>query len=321
MPQSVELRVFPSVSTLRTIFRLVAVLMLAVLPALGRELAITVDDLPSPDQATNRAMLDVLQAHRAPAVGFVNESRLHVEGERDARVALLRMWLDAGMTLGNHTFMHRDLNTTPLAQYQDDVIRGEVITRQLMRDRGHTRFYFRHPFTHSGATAEAKQGLEDFLASRGYTIAPFTIENSDYVFNAVYLRALSSGDKMLAEKVRAAYVAYNDVVFDYFERRSREVLGYEVRQIVLIHVNRINADCLDELLRKWKAGGYSFVTLERALEDKAYAIPDKFIGPQGLSWIHRWTVALGQQNRWQDEPDPPKWIMELYRASQTSAAR
>jgi hypothetical protein len=46
----------------------------------------------------------------APAIGFVNERGLQVEGERDARVAIVRSWLEAGMTLGNHGFRHQDLS-------------------------------------------------------------------------------------------------------------------------------------------------------------------------------------------------------------------
>ena len=56
-------------------------------------------------------LLRVLRRHRAPAIGFVNEGQLDAGGERrSAREALLQAWIDAGMTLGNHTYAHRDLN-------------------------------------------------------------------------------------------------------------------------------------------------------------------------------------------------------------------
>src|SRR5207248_9796407 len=80
-----------------------------------RRVAITVDDLPGaiPARPTangelreleryNEAIPAILKAHRAPATGFVNEKKLHVAGERDARVALLQKWIDAGFELGNH---------------------------------------------------------------------------------------------------------------------------------------------------------------------------------------------------------------------------
>lgn len=72
----------------------------------GRTIAITLDDLPGVPSADlkgvremNRGVLAALKRVGAPAIGFVNEEKLQVEGERDARVAVLRSWLEAGMTL------------------------------------------------------------------------------------------------------------------------------------------------------------------------------------------------------------------------------
>jgi hypothetical protein len=79
-----------------------------------REVAVTFDDLPAQlgnarVAEINRKLVESITRHKIPAVGFVNEGRLFVPGESDARVAqiaLLRLWLDAGLELGNHTFSH-----------------------------------------------------------------------------------------------------------------------------------------------------------------------------------------------------------------------
>lgn len=287
-----------------------------------REVAVTVDDLPKGGdykdlktiQAVNRQMLSTLVAHRVPAIGFVNERKLYFRGEVDARIEVLRMWLEAGMALGNHGFAHLRFHDTPLAQYQDDVIRGEAVTRQLMHEKGARQLYFRHPYTSTGATREAREAFEAFLKSRNYAIAPFTVENADFVFNEVLVRARQKRDEALAQRARKAYLDFTDTMFDYFERRSREILRYEVKQILILHVNEINAECLDEILRRLRSRGYSFVSLEEALRDKAYQIKDDYVGPMGLSWLHRWTVSLGIDMKYKEEPDPPKFILDLYRA-------
>ena len=82
--------------------------------------AVTFDDLPyaavaSDDDAALASMtarlVHRLQAEQVPAVGFVNEAKLHRDGELDpARVVLLRTWLDAGFELGNHTYSHPSLD-------------------------------------------------------------------------------------------------------------------------------------------------------------------------------------------------------------------
>ena len=102
----------------------------------GRWVAIPFDDLPMAGEQLGGSwdldearlvperLLETLKARRVPAIGFVNESKLHVPNQMDARIALLDQWLDAGMELGNHTFSHPNLHRTPLAEYQEDVIRA-----------------------------------------------------------------------------------------------------------------------------------------------------------------------------------------------------
>ena len=287
---------------------------------LNRSVAVTFDDLPevfSRDLAAMRRnteeILRVLTLRRVPALGFVNEGKLHVTGELDARTEVLKKWVDAGMTLGNHTFSHLKLFNTPLLIYQDDVIKGEVITRRLMSNRQPYQLYFRHPYTSTGPNKEVKAAFEKFLNERGYKIAPFTIENSDYIFNQMYADARRKNDNLLMERLRTAYLDYNDSQFEFMERLSKEMFAREISQILLIHSNDINADSLDEMLRRITARGYRFVTLDQALEDKAYQTKDDYIGMNGPSWLHRWSVGLGLKMKLVEEPDPPKWVMDMFK--------
>ena len=97
------------------------------------------------------------------------------------------------LTLGNHTYSHKSINDTPLEAYQADVLKGELATRRLLDAPGHQLVWFRHPYTHTGPTAEIKGALDAFLNEHGYRVAPFTIEAADYAFAAVYERALMAG--------------------------------------------------------------------------------------------------------------------------------
>lgn len=288
-----------------------------------RSVVITVDDLPGAIPGTDRGMGDlkelerinraipsILRAHHVPGIGFVNERKLQVTGERDARVALLQMWLDAGMTLGNHTFSHPDFQNTPLVQFEDDTIRGEAVTRALLTSRGQTEQFFRHPFLNTGPTAEAKAAFETFLKERGYRVAPVTVDNSDWMFNDILGRAIAKKDKKLVARTKDAYLEYLDTVFDYFEGVSRKLFNREIAQILLIHDSALNAESLDALLTRLERRGYKFVSLDEALTDPAYATPDLFIGPQGISWLTRWKLAFGQKADYENDPDPPKWVLQ-----------
>lgn len=286
-----------------------------------RAIAVTFDDLPSAYgnddlkrmSEVTKTLLRKIKANNVPAIGFVNESKLHGRGEMNARTALLRMWLDAGLELGNHTFSHINMDNVPLGAYEKDVIRGETVTRRLLAERGMKLRYFRHPQLHTGPTVEYKKGLEQFLAARGYTIAPVTLDNNDFMFGALYGDAKARGDKETMKQLADAYVAYMETVFDFFERLSVDSLGYEVKQTLLLHASDLNADHFDDLVLMMKRRGYSFIPLEDALKDKAYDLPDAQAA-KGLSWIHRWRLAKGL--RLEMEPSEPEFITQLFSARQ-----
>ena len=115
--------------------------------------AVTIDDLPwvgrvqegeSRVSATQR-LLATLKDYGIPAVGFV----ICRQVKPDA--AVLRMWLDAGLELGNHTSNHWDLNTVDPADWVDDAAQCHEFLSGLL---GHPAEYFRYPFLHEGPTIE-----------------------------------------------------------------------------------------------------------------------------------------------------------------------
>src|ERR1700723_945744 len=301
-------------------------------PPSQRTIAVTVDDLPGAIpgndfamgdlkelQKINHAIPAILKSHHAWAIGFVNERKLQVQGERDARAGLLQMWLEAGLTLGNHTFSHADFQITPLAQYEDETIRGEVVNTALLKAQGQTEKYFRHPYLNTGPTAEAKTAFEVFLKERGYTIAPVTVEDADYVFNDVLQYAAEKKDKKLAAKAKKEYLEYVDTVFDYAEKESEEMFGRQIPQTLLVPDNALNTECLDALLGKLEKRGYRFVSLDAALADPAYATADLYVGT-GILWMDRWKLALGMKLDLSKGPEPPGWagwIFEQIRKERT----
>jgi peptidoglycan/xylan/chitin deacetylase (PgdA/CDA1 family) len=283
----------------------------------ARQVAITFDDLPIAgvlprDIASSRELTTKLlrgvAAHRVPAIGFVNENKLETtNGVVDLeRVQLLRRWLDAGLELGNHGYSHADLHTTPLDAFEEDVLKGERVTRRLMQDRGMALRFFRHPFLHTARDLEKRASFERFLAEHGYRVAPVTIDNDEYIFAAAYDRSLARGDAAAAVDVATAYVPYMERKVEFFERNSRQLFGREVPQILLVHANLLNADRFGDLAAMFERRGYRFITLEHALEDEAYRSPDTFVGIGGITWLHRWALTKGVPKAfYAGEPEVP----------------
>lgn len=139
-------------------------------------------------------------------------------------------------------------------------------------------------------------------------MAPVTIDNADWIFARAYSKALARGDRAAAGRVAGAYVPYMEAKLEYFERQSAALFGRQVRQILLVHANSLNADRFGELAAMMRRRGYRFVTLARALEDPAYATADTYTGGGGISWLHRWAMTLGKTVL-PDEPGAPAFVM------------
>ncbi len=288
-------------------FLLVLALLLplaaAAQPTATRAVAVTFDDLPfaavpSEDDAAladmNGRLLHGLQAAGVPAVGFVNEARLYRNGSlHPARVALLEQWLAAGFELGNHTYSHVSLDRVPLDAFEADLLRGEVVTRPLTEGAGRPLRWFRHPFLHLGRTPEVREAFAAFLAAHGYRVAPVTINSSEWIFAAAYARARADGDNAAAERIAAAYLPYMEQASAHAERMSLDLFGRDMAQVLLLHANALNADCFPQLAAMMRARGYRFVSLDEALQDRAYRLPLGFSQHEGESWLSNWSRAAG----------------------------
>ena len=280
-----------------------------------RQVAITIDDLPASGGAMpateitkmTSSLLAALQQQKVPAVGFVNEVKLYKPGEVDKRIEALQMWLDMGFELGNHTFSHTSLNQAGLKTWEEDVMRGETLTRFLMTQHHMRLRYFRHPYLDAGRDLETRRQAEAFLSDRGYQIAPVTVDAWDWMYAGVYDDAKRRGDQSLQAKLVASYLAYTDTMFAYSEKLSKETIGYEPKQILLLHANELEGDHILEVLEVIRKRGYRFISLEDALTDKAYRLPDTYIG-EGTGWLDHWAITQGKPP--QDAPVFPAWVIE-----------
>lgn len=284
-----------------------------------RSIAVTIDDLPvivTQSDAKKRAditrrLLGHIKKAKVPAIGFVNESKLYRDGKRnEEQIALLKMWLEAGLELGNHSFSHRSADAITVEEYTSDIVRGEEITKELLKDKKMKMRYYRHPFLQTGSDMEKKTAIYKFLADHGYTVAPITFDNADYIFARAYDNARDKNDADLMKKVGEAYVPYMEAKLDYWERQSMKTLGRPMSHTLLLHANSINAEFFDDLAAMMKKRGYKFVTLEESLKDEAYRLPDNFTRRAGISWLHRWTLDKGKEFVLPNEPMVPEFVLK-----------
>jgi len=288
-----------------------------------RSVAITVDDLPyaggslvaasvpeksSMAQIVNSRLLAALQAHRVPVTGFVIQKTVESLGPSGA--GILKEWTSRGFDLGNHTYSNPDINDLSLEKIEEEIVRGETTIGPLMKEAGKKLAFFRFPMNHTGDTMVKHDAAAAFLEQRGYRVATCTIDTSDYLFNDAYVRMLANNDGEAARKLRAEYLVYTSAEIDYYAGLSKQVLGYEPPQVMLLHDNRLNSEVIEQVLQFFVDKRYRFVSLDMAQTDRAYQTPETYITKFGPMWGYRWAVERNVKVNGSLEPDPPKWILQ-----------
>jgi peptidoglycan/xylan/chitin deacetylase (PgdA/CDA1 family) len=268
-------------------------------PVHAGTVALTFDDLPvfgpyktaAEGQQVTTKLLAGIKRNHWHAIGFVNEIQLDAR-DREARIAMLRQWLDAGLDLGNHSYSHMSLTHTPVEAYIADVAKGETVTKQLLAEHGRKESWYRYPYLETGPTLAIRHTFESWLTTHGYRNAPVTMENSDWEFAEPYSDALAHGDTAEAAHIRQAYIEFTAQIVPWYQLAARDLLGREPAFVFLLHASRLNADSIDELAAILKKAHLKSVTIDQAMKDPAYQIADTYAGPDGDEWLTRWAMTL-----------------------------
>src|SRR5690554_849725 len=296
--------------------------------AIDRRIAVTIDDLPwqhvgrVPDgRLAGRygQLLDGMRAAGVPAIGFVNESGLEVDGERDTERKRMRTdGQEPGFELGNPTLGHSDLHEVGAETFRADILRGEQALRPQLAGMGNVPEWFRHPWLHTGSSEAEAQAVAAFLGKHGYRIAPVTVTAGERAWSAAYANVLDRHPRSperteLLERLHGGYVAYMLHKLDYRERQSLALLGDAVPQVLRLHANELNAVAYGDLVDGMRRRGYRFFDLETVMRDPAYARPDTWYGADGPGWLQRWAAAEKRVPRAfrAIEPTVPAWVRDL----------
>ncbi|MEP5153818.1 polysaccharide deacetylase family protein [Planktotalea sp.] len=250
-------------------------------------IAITIDDLPyvmpsqtSPEEGLQytQSILRALQEHKIVATGFVVGQQLTPEA-----IPAVQAFADAGHTIGNHSWSHPDYGTLTPDEFLDETRRThDALATWIDGPR-----YYRFPFLREGETEQSKAAAEKILSDLGYQNVPVTIDNDEWQFNAEYLKAIKRGDTEAAQTIANAYVAHMQERTSFFQTLAQGELGGDVDHVLLIHLNRINADHLGTLLDWYAAQGWTFISVGEAMRHPLYSRADIYAGARGLSQIER----------------------------------
>ena len=186
--------------------------------------------------------------------------------------------------------------------------RGEASIAPLLSKAGKKLSYFRFPMNHTGDTAAKRDAAAQYLSGRGYEIATCTIDTEDFAFERAFRAMLSKGDTMAVQRLRKEYLRYTAEEIDYYADLHRQLFGRETAHVLILHVNRINAELLDAVLKMFEDRGYRFVTIAEAQNDAAFRTAES-VTKSGPMWGYRWARALGAKIDGNKESEPPEWVL------------
>ncbi len=244
--------------------------------AAAQQIAFTWDDLPAhsalPPGETRveigRKLIQAMKdAHLPPVYGFVNGVQLERE---PASSPMLEDWRKAGFQLGNHGWSHMNLNTSRAADWEQDVVKNEVLLASAAQ--GGDWHWFRYPFLAEGDTPEKQAETRKFLAARGYRIAGVTMSFGDYMWNEPYARCVANNDESGIGQLESSYLEAASQDADYRRAMARTLFGHDIPYVLLMHVGAFDARMLPRLLKLYRDKGFSFVTLEQAEQDPFYRV-------------------------------------------------
>lgn len=257
------------------------------------QVAITIDDVPNTsnfrDDNFQSKLLSQIDSLKIPVTIFINEKLIYRNDSVVKNFALLNEWIKRkNITLGNHTYNHSRYSEAGLEAFTQDILEGESITRKLADLYKKELKYFRFPFNDLGKTKDEHEKIDSVLKQYNYINTPFTVESSDWVFNAIYENALKIGNIKDAKHIAQKYIALTLELFDFFDSVSIKYHKRKIKHIYLCHDNKLNADYLAILVDKLQKKGYEFINLDEALEDKVYQQKDFYNKKWGISWFYRW---------------------------------
>lgn len=245
----------------------------------GREIAITIDDLPlvaskmntpgNQQRSTERfgKIVQALKDNQVPAIGFVIGGAIE-----KGQWVFLEQFRDAGLMIGNHTYSHRSLNQIGAEKYIADIARADKTLAPIMTEPK----YFRYPYLAEG-TKQSKPQVLAYLAENHYTVAPVTIDSKDFQFNEQLYKVPYRSREAYISKLEPRYLAY---IWQQTLKAEKRANGQPVKQILLIHANLLNSYALNDIIQMYKKNGYKFITLTEALKNPAPGIIYTATAPQ-----------------------------------------
>jgi len=268
-----------------------------------KSIAITIDDVPNTTkyQKDNFSpiLLYALDSLKVPFTIFINEDKVYRTELVNKNKVILEQWIKNNQVIiGNHTYSHSRYSEVGFESFVKDIEKGDSLTKQYAAKYNKGLKFFRFPFNDLGKDSIQHLQIREYLKSKNYTIAPFTVESSDWMFDTVYQHYLDNGEIEKAKEIGELYVNKTVELVNFYEAMTTKIYGRFVKQIYLCHDNDINADFLPEIIKRLNKEDYEVISFEESLTDPIYTQEDTYYKKWGVSWLYRWMDTQEERVKW-----------------------
>jgi peptidoglycan/xylan/chitin deacetylase (PgdA/CDA1 family) len=262
--------------------------------------ALTFDDLPAagslPAGQDRTKILTALASelkanHLGGTYGFVNAVKL--VDDLDAQQAM-RVWVDAGMNVGSHTWSHISLSDNSAEAFEDEIALNEPALVEYAG--GRDWHWFRYPFLWEGDALEKRRAVRAYLKEHGYRVAQVSLDFEDYAWNDAYSRCSVKNDDASIGWLKQSYLETATEYIRLGREEQRIALGHEIPNVMLLHATAFTALMLPDLLDLLRSEGFRLAALPEVENDPAYALdpdaalkyggtlPDQFMDSRHLKY-------------------------------------
>jgi len=220
------------------------------------------------------------------------DSVLHVIFEKAKRELNIPFTSDELVEMSEKTslpqLIYPGLNVEDSTKVKKILIAPKEEIKKVLKPKYNLSYkYFRFPYLNRGNTAAKKYIISTALEKANYKIAPVTITSNDWRFNPRFEVAYFNKDEEEMENIQKEYLkriareTYNS------ENYAIQTFHREVKQILLFHLNILNAMTIGKIIDWYRENGWEIVDLDTVLKDEVYEMEDTYNGEYGIPWLFR----------------------------------